>query len=257
MPVLLNPQTGQCKISGAALFDYDHHGETTVPLNPDQGIIGADSLDRSRLASPYVHYPLEENPRFEPGTILGYPVHVRCWDFMLVHELGTFVDNHLPAIVHALRQQYNDAGWRANILRHQPDPGVIRPIQSLVFKAQQRKRPRFQSKRYEHRDRFLLLRSLPVEILLMVFAQFESKDFAAMQEATGLYLGDDFWRSRIPPDVFFEAEFGKGDDIDWAFLCVKLERLDLENLEGMAGRRYILGRLDKAERLVKHIISDE
>ena len=41
------------------------------------------------------------------------------------------------------------------------------------------------------------------------------------------------------------------------FLCVKLERLDLEKLEGMAGRRYILGRLDKAERPVKHIISDE
>lgn len=90
-----------------------------------------------------------------------------------------------------------------------------------------------------------------------MFAQFESKDFAAMQEATRLYMGDDFWRFRIPPDVFDEAEFGKGDDIDWPFLCVKLERLDLEKLEGMAGRRYILGRLDKAERLVKHIISDE
>ena len=91
-----------------------------------------------------------------------------------------------------------------------------------------------------------------------MFAQFESKDFAAMQEATRLYMGDDFWRFRIPPDVFFEVRgISKGEDIDWAFLCVKLERLDLEKLEGMATRRYILGRLDKAERLVKHIISDE
>lgn len=248
MPVLLNPQTGQCKISGAALFDYDHHSETAVPLDPDQGIIGADSLDRSRLASPYVHYPLDEYPRFEPGTIFGYPVHVRCWDFLQVHKLGDFVDNHLPDILHALRQQYNDVGWRAHILWRQPDPGVTRPVQSLVFKAQRRKRPRFQSKRYGHRDRFLMFRSLPVEILQMVLAPFESRDFAAMQEATGLYLGDDFWRSRIPPDVFFEAgRIDKGDDIDWAFLCVELEKLDLEKLEGMEGRRYILGRLDKAE----------
>ena len=93
----------------------------------------------------------------------------------------------------------------------------------------------------------------------MVFADLEeSRDFAAMQEVTGLYMGDDFWRSRIPPDVFFEARrIGKGGDIDWAFLCVKLEQLDLDKLEGMAGRRYILGRLDKAERLVQSIISDE
>lgn len=215
-------------------------------------------MDSSRLASPYVHYPLDKNPRFKPGTILGYPVHVRCWDFLLVHNLGDFVENHLPDILHALRQQYNDVGWRDHILWRQPDPGVIRPIQSLVFKAQRRKRPRLQSKRYRHRDRFLLFRSLPVEILQMVLVHFESRDFAAMQEATGLYLGDDFWRSRIPPDVFFEAgRIGKGDYIDWAFLCVELEKLDLEELKGMEGRRYILGRLDTAERVVKRLISNE
>ena len=101
MPVLLKPQTGQCKISGAALYN---HREIAVPLNPDQGINGADSLDRSRLASPCVHHPLDENPRFEPGTVFGYPVHLRCWDFLLVHKLGDFVDNHLPAILQALRQ---------------------------------------------------------------------------------------------------------------------------------------------------------
>ena len=82
-------------------------------MDPDQGIIGADSLDKSRLASPYVHHPSDIYPLggLEPGTILGYPVHVRCWDFLLVHKLGAFVENHLPAILHALRQQYNDFGW--------------------------------------------------------------------------------------------------------------------------------------------------
>lgn len=92
----------------------------------------------------------------------------------------------------------------------------------------------------------------------MVFADLEeSRDFAAMQEVTGLYLGDDFWRSRIPPDVFFEVRgISKGEDIDWAFLCVKLEQLDLEKLKGMKGRQYILGRLDKAEERVKCILSD-
>ena len=147
---------------------------------------------------------------------------------------------------------------RAIILQCQPDPGIVQPIQRLIFKARRRKRPRFQTKQYKNRDHCRLYRDLPAEVLLMVLANLETMDIAAAQEAIGLYLGDKFWRSRISPDVFFEVgRIGKEENLDWTFLCVELEQLDLDELEGMKHRRSILRRLDQAERLVRCIVSNE
>lgn len=59
---------------------------------------------------------------------------------------------------HRLHSSYLILFKRAIILQCQPDPGIVQPIQRLIFKARRRKRPRFQTKQYKNRDHCRLYR---------------------------------------------------------------------------------------------------
>ncbi|KAL5332482.1 hypothetical protein BJX70DRAFT_384018 [Aspergillus crustosus] len=73
----------------------------------------------------------------------------------------------------------------------------------------------------------------------------DSKDIVVLQDAMGLYLGDTFWRARVP-GLFHEVQDVGTQKLDWQYLSLGLERLLVH--EGrdspMWARRHVLGQLD-------------
>lgn len=96
---------------------------------------------------------------------------------------------------------------------------------------------------------------LPPEILQLTADLLPSADVAAVQKAIGSYLGDRYWRSRIP-DLFHEVQDLSSETLDWEYLCFELERLEFDWNEQLDGRRYVLQHLDGIACFISDIIHD-
>lgn len=126
----------------------------------------------------------------------------------------------------------------------QLDPASIKYVQSLINRARIRTRARFHIKGRVNRKHNRLC-YLPVEILYKVMDPLPSGDLVNVQIAMKYYLGDAYWRKRVPVRLFYEVKGVWDETLDWQFLCLELEWLS--ETEGLAFRRYILDRLDELQ----------
>lgn len=82
----------------------------------------------------------------------------------------------------------------------------------------------------------------------------------AVQEAIGTYLGDAYWRSRIPMDLLHELRELASQTMDWEFLCLELDKYNIEMpvevddypgpFNQLLGRKWVLEQLDEIEHFV-------
>lgn len=104
------------------------------------------------------------------------------------------------------------------------------------------------------------LNRLPGEVLFLIADLLQSPEIVALQEGIGTYLGDAYWRSRIPMDLFHELRelADQGQTLDWQFLCLELEKYGLSDevkrrfgrYDQLRGRKWVLEQLDAIEHFV-------
>ncbi|KAI9373929.1 hypothetical protein BJX61DRAFT_500927 [Aspergillus egyptiacus] len=159
-------------------------------------------------------------------------VHARCWQLLCKHRIWSLCRGDIKFVMRAL--------YRADLHReHQPlisledpfvrlrddtdqDPFYSNRVQSIIRQAGRRTRTQYQDLQYRHK--MVYLSRLPPEILLLIANLLPSTDAAAVQKAVGSYLGDTYWRSRIP-DMFYEVQDLSTESLNWEYLCLGLERL--------------------------------
>jgi hypothetical protein len=133
------------------------------------------------------------------------------------------------------------------------DPFYCHRAQEIIRQARRRTKRRFQV--IQHGQKETYLDRLPPEILRLTADLLPSADVAAVQKAIGSYLGDRYWRSRIP-DLFHEVQDLSSETLDWEYLCFELERLEFDWNEQLDGRRYVLQHLDGIACFISDIIHD-
>ncbi|KAE8327914.1 hypothetical protein BDV39DRAFT_214723 [Aspergillus sergii] len=79
-------------------------------------------------------------------------------------------------------------------------------------------------------------------------------DVEAVQFAMKYYLGDAYWRTRVPISQFHEVKSIWHETLDWQFLCLELEWL--WETEDLAFRRYVLDRLDELQASLRQLANE-
>ncbi|PYH98235.1 hypothetical protein BO71DRAFT_316834, partial [Aspergillus ellipticus CBS 707.79] len=176
-------------------------------------------------------------------------VHTRCWELLSCHGLDAIAEKDLNVVLTALRKRWKYT--RDKVRDDIPEGGRYHPVRTLCIseaigqaldQADRRKakgKPVFCQPVRKRR-----IRTLPTEILYLIFDHLPSQAMANAKVALGFSLHNAFWRSRISVGFFHEMHDIAGEDLDWKRLCLKLERRP-ESSAVLKIRRYILGRLDE------------
>lgn len=126
------------------------------------------------------------------------------------------------------------------------DPGDINLIQSVIKRARRRTAARFKTKGPRHcRSR---LSYIPIELLYRTLDILPLPDVKNVQKSLWIYLGDSYWRSRIPIHFFHEVKAVMEETLDWEYVCLELDNsLRTSRFDGLACRRYLFERLDEVQ----------
>lgn len=79
-------------------------------------------------------------------------------------------------------------------------------------------------------------------------------DVEVVQVAMKYYLGDAYWRTRVPISRFPEVKSIWHETLDWQFLCLELEWL--WETDDLAFRRYVLDRLDELQASFRQLANE-
>ncbi|BCS29269.1 uncharacterized protein APUU_70839A [Aspergillus puulaauensis] len=267
--ILFHPRKRICRLSGVSYFSNKDLGFHTrqAPWDEDDLIIRSESnpdMHEELLVTALQH---EAQDHSAPDRLTCFMMHARCWQVLRRHKAWTLSGGDIKIILKALRRQsardWNDSLYSADefmallpekslqILYKDMDPFYCPRAQEIIRQARRRTKRRFQVIRYDQKKTYL--DRLPPEILRLTTDLLPSADVAAVQKAIGSYLGDGYWRSRIP-DLFHEAQDLSSETLDWEYLCFELERLECERNMQLAGRRYVRQHLDVIARFVSDII---
>ncbi|KAL2815036.1 hypothetical protein BDW59DRAFT_176266 [Aspergillus cavernicola] len=246
-----------CRLSGISYFTEKDLGFHTrqAPWDENTLIVRSESNARKYedlLATALQH---EAQDPFASDRLTCFVIHARCWQLLCRHKAWSLAGEDIKIVLGALRcksarywkqslyplQDFIDTKWTD--FRHVLDPFVCHYAQNIIAKtmARRRTRKRFQPIRGPHKR--IYLNCLPPEILLLIADLLPSTDVAVVQKAMGSYLGDAYWRSRIPC-IFHEIRDVSSELLDWEHLCSELERLEDWD-EQLTSRRYVLGQLDE------------
>lgn len=138
------------------------------------------------------------------------------------------------------------------------DPFLSENTQGIVSRARRRESEKYPTVPYRlrltyahrHPGKYLTyLRRLPLDILLIIADMLPSKDTVAFQKAMRYYLGDAYWRSKIPR-IFWDIRNLSNGYLDWEYLCLKLEVLETGFYGQMNGRRHVLPHLDEIASII-------
>ncbi|KAL4785260.1 hypothetical protein BJX76DRAFT_356281 [Aspergillus varians] len=258
--VLSHPQKRICHLSGTAYFLADDIGSLTlqVPWDEDTGFIRGDSSTDQSLLATVVYYEKKYKEKESPpkNRLTGFLVHTQCWEVLRAHRIWTLAEQRLEVVLDAmyrkrivdfvkpdnpLEDHFSDQAWPMGT--DNADPFYSERAQRIIRQARRMTQKRFKVVR-RRKNMNMLLHRLPAEILLLVADHLPGDDVAAIQKAMGWYLGDVYWRSRIPTDLFHEVKDLFGEKLDWEFLCLELEKFDAYHDHELQGRKWVLEQLD-------------
>ncbi|OJI97600.1 hypothetical protein ASPVEDRAFT_301237 [Aspergillus versicolor CBS 583.65] len=257
--VLFHREKHICRISGISniiVGDYDFHTRQ-APWDEHTAIMRStkNSCLNNELAT-----ALQYEDRDLSGSdrrLMCLVVHARCWQLLCKHRIWSLCGGDIKLVMRAL--------YRRRLPKyHQPltsfkrplpmlddgteeDPFYSNRVQSIIRQAGRRTRKQYHA--LQHRHKMIYLSRLPPEILLMIANLLPSTDTAAVQKAIGSYLGDIYWRSRIP-DIFYEARDLTTESLNWEYLCLELERLKSRWAIYYSCRDDIWDSLDRTVQLI-------
>ncbi|OOO09435.1 hypothetical protein OAory_01107310 [Aspergillus oryzae] len=243
--ILHNTCNNTYRVSGvtANMAAVDGQVLEAVPWDEMLGAIGYPEEDRDRLVQ-----AIGLDQFNDTGThgLVGYHLHDSCWELLTHHTIGEAARQSLVLVFNRSRQ-------RSTKFVIQPDPSNIKRVQSLIKRARIRTRARFHIGGRVNRQHNRLC-YLPVEILCRVMDYLSPDDVEAVQIAMKYYLGDAYWRTRVPTSLFPEVKSIWHETLDWQFLCLELEWL--WETDDLAFRRYVLDRLDEMQASLRQLANE-
>ncbi|KAE8367560.1 hypothetical protein BDV27DRAFT_154850 [Aspergillus caelatus] len=256
--ILHSTRNGIYRVSGVAVNIRVTPGEEVlqaVPWDEKIGAIGYPEKDWDRLVL-VIHPP--EHDDTSSHDLFGYHVHNSCWELLTHHTMGETARHNLASVVRIrnllfARAQERAAELALRVFVIQPDPANIKSIQSVIKRARIRTRVRFRIKGRINRRRNRLC-YLPVEMLYPVVDYLSTDELESVQTAMKYYLGDAYWRARVPMKLFHEVRSVWDETLDWQFLCLKLERLS--QTQDLAFRRYIIDQLDELQAFLSQAANE-
>jgi hypothetical protein len=103
----------------------------------------------------------------------------------------------------------------------------------------------------------LSLCNLPYDIRCLISDHLHYSHLETLLTATGWRINDQYWRSRFPWEILFEAEeLDYEVGLDWQRLCLRGEEL-IENEFGLLNRARILQILQETKRLFLSFLEEE
>ncbi|KAL4802585.1 hypothetical protein BDV18DRAFT_163988 [Aspergillus unguis] len=231
--ILYNPKTDTCQLSGTSYYIKEDGPVLRVPWDEDTVAIAPDieDLESALFATAFVRDP--EHEQSIPDTLTGMVVHTKCWDRLTVHRLWTVCGQDLHVVMEALYSHRAEACKVSGYLNCiELSAGMARDFgvdmyaepktRRLIRRARLRTAARF---KVEMPTNETCVKSLPVEILFQIADLLDIKDVEDMQEGICFYLGDRYWKSRIPEDQLEVLPLSGKEVLDWQFLCVELDAL--------------------------------
>ncbi|UDD63622.1 hypothetical protein AFCA_010883 [Aspergillus flavus] len=243
-----------------------------VPWDEMLGAIGYPEEDRDRLVQ-----AIGLDQFNDTGThgLVGYHLHDSCWELLTHHTIGEAARQSLSLVLRNLKDFLRTLGnismgcalWKVSILCVVVQPistalnEVCYPTRSLqhqtrsveIKRARIRTRARFHIGGRVNRQHNRLC-YLPVEILCRVMDYLSPDDVKAVQIAMKYYLGDAYWRTRVPISLCPEVKSIWHETLDWQFLCLELEWL--WETDDLAFRRYVLDRLDELQASLRQLANE-
>ncbi|RAQ53258.1 hypothetical protein AFGD_001909 [Aspergillus flavus] len=264
--ILHNTCNNTYRVSGVAASMAAVEGQVleAVPWDEMLGAIGYPEEDVDRLVQ-----AIGLDQFNDTGThgLVGYHLHDSYWELLTHHTIGEAARQSLSLVVRNLKDFLRTLGnismgcalWKFNRSRQrstkfviQSDPSNIKRVQSLIKRARIRTRARFHIGGRDNRQHNRLC-YLPVEILCRVMDYLSPDDVEAVQITMKYYLGDAYWRTRVPTSLFPEVKSIWHETLDWQFLCLELEWLwETDDL----AFRYVLDRLDELQASLRQLANE-
>ncbi|EIT77632.1 hypothetical protein AO1008_09537 [Aspergillus oryzae 100-8] len=204
-----------------------------VPWDEMLGAIGYPEEDRDRLVQ-----AIGLDQFNDTGThgLVGYHLHDSCWELLTHHTIGEAARQSLVLVVRNLKDFLRTLGnismgcalWKVSILCV-----VVQPISTALNEV------------------CYPTRSLQHQTLMDYLSP---DDVEAVQIAMKYYLGDAYWRTRVPTSLFPEVKSIWHETLDWQFLCLELEWL--WETDDLAFRRYVLDRLDEMQASLRQLANE-
>ncbi|KAL4914367.1 hypothetical protein BDW62DRAFT_213475 [Aspergillus aurantiobrunneus] len=202
--ILCHPRKPVCRLSGISYFSQADFDFYTlqVPWDERTGIVRSKSTDKRLLVTGLRD---EASSRYDPSRdrLRGLAVHDRCWQVLRSHKIWELAGGDINLVKDAL-QRRNARDWET-------------PLDGLGIRIHA----------HSCND---------------PFCSSHSGDVVAIQEAMGFYLGDAYWRSKIPSKLFHEVKDLWDQPLDWQFLFLEFERLEDHPWYGsdLLGRKWVL-----------------
>ncbi|KAF7621928.1 hypothetical protein AFLA_008478 [Aspergillus flavus NRRL3357] len=220
--VLHNTCNNTYRVFGVAASMAAVEGQVleAVPWDEMLGAIGYPEEDRDRLVQ-----AIGLDQFNDTGThgLVGYHLHDSCWELLTHHTIGEAARQSLSLVFNRSRQRSTKTRARFHI-----GGRVNRQHNRLCY--------------------------LPVEILCRVMDYLSPDDVEAVQIAMKYYLGDAYWRTRVPISLFPEVKSIWHETLDWQFLSLELEWL--WETDDLAFRRYVLDRLDEMQASLRQLANE-
>ncbi|KAL4786825.1 hypothetical protein BJX76DRAFT_320333 [Aspergillus varians] len=258
--LLFHPRKRICHLSGVSNFVYtDYYFYTRqAPWDEHTSIVRTKSKP-SMNENLVTALPHEFQHLSAKDRLTCLIIHARCWQLLCKHRIWSLSGGDIKIVMQTLyRRRIYHENHSVDPLVHNDwtslefvdlelDPFHSDRVQFIIRQARRRTRTKYRGIQYRHKQNYL--NQVPPEILLLIVDFLPSTDIAAVQKAIGSYLGDVYWRSRIP-DIFHEARDVSSESLNWEYLCMKLEELKTRWTISPPNRLDALEQLDQTAEFI-------
>ncbi|KAL4912679.1 hypothetical protein BDW62DRAFT_206257 [Aspergillus aurantiobrunneus] len=260
---LLLLQKHICRLSGISTFQVNNDFRfytRQAPWDERTAVIRSESnpsMHKDALATALQREARDISAEHRLTCLL---VHARCWQLLCKHQVLSLSGGDLRIITQALYHKstryWNKPPGLVEYKHPNDGPAIWEEddvfcddrVQSII--RQSRRRARTMSQRLQYRHQQIYLNCLPREVLLLIADLIHPPDGVAVQKATGCYLCDAYWRSRIP-NVFHEVQdLSSEEPRDWEYLCLQLNKLKSCWAMGFHARLFLYEQLDETSDLI-------
>ncbi|KAL4964637.1 uncharacterized protein BDV14DRAFT_200688 [Aspergillus stella-maris] len=266
--ILLQPQKHICRLSGISIFNENGFAFYTrqAPWDESASCYSA-AAPKNRLL-----FPLYRAKGKDKDRLTCLVVHSQRWRLLRTHKAWSCTGGDIKIIAQALickskrhwkKPVYtfdeHTAAWLPQYV-DKDDPflsvGAQVIIRSAIVGRRRKKHLNLNqhTQNQTHKQQKASLHRLPTDIVLLIADFLAITDVTTLQKTLGLYIGDGYWRSRVPP-LFHETLDTGRMSLDWEFLCHELIRLEGAFYKQLRERGFVLGGLDEVAGIVEGDLS--
>ncbi|PWY75992.1 hypothetical protein BO94DRAFT_473940 [Aspergillus sclerotioniger CBS 115572] len=228
--ILYDPQEQLYCLSGIAqnaLASPLQRIEYMAPWDEDDWVL--NNRRKEGFANPRVILPSEN---IEAQTSLaGYLMHALCWRHLLRFINGPTSADDLRILSQTLIQHWVKGGVHESLslpisrCNFNPDPLGINTIRKLVTECRKRAAMGVRIKRTALTTQ-CRLHTLPMELQYMIMDLLDCHDVCAMLRGINWDVGTGYWKHRLHRLSFDEIKSIQDEELDWRWLCLRLELLE-------------------------------